>query len=90
MGLPKTKSATVFREDLYETLKEVAKGTPYLVTQREGDNVVLLSQASYNKMLEEQEILRNIAAGVSDLETGRVMTHDAVVKRLRKLQKKWK
>jgi PHD/YefM family antitoxin component YafN of YafNO toxin-antitoxin module len=90
MGLPKTKSATVFRQDLYETLREVANGTPCLVTQREGDNVVLISQAVYNKMLEEQEVLRNIAAGVADLDAGRVMTHKAAVARLRKLQGKWK
>lgn len=90
MALPKTKSATVFRENLYETLKEVAKGVPCLVTQREGENIVLLSQKAYNKMLEEQELLRNIAAGVADLETGRAISHDQAVVRFRKLQKKWK
>ncbi|MFH1017960.1 MAG: type II toxin-antitoxin system Phd/YefM family antitoxin [Pseudomonadota bacterium] len=90
MGLPKTKSATVFREDLYETLKEVAKGTPYLVTQRGGDNIVLLSQTVYNKMLEEQDILRSIAAGVADIEAGRMVAHRAAVARFRKLQQKWK
>ena len=90
MAIPKIKSATVFRNDLYETLKDVARGTPCLVTQKSGDSVVLLSQTEYNRMLEEQDLLRNIAAGVSDLEAGRSMSHKAAITRLRKLQEKWK
>jgi PHD/YefM family antitoxin component YafN of YafNO toxin-antitoxin module len=90
MPTPKIKSATAFRGDLYETLKEVGKGTLYLVTQKEGDPVVLISQAEYNRLLEEQSVLRNIAAGVADLELGRVVPHKTAISRLRKLQEKWK
>ncbi|HLG18635.1 MAG TPA: type II toxin-antitoxin system Phd/YefM family antitoxin [Bdellovibrionota bacterium] len=90
MTIPKVKSATVFRNDLYETLKEVGNGTPYLVTQKDGDPVVLISQTEYNRLLAEQVVLRNIAAGVADLESGKVVPHKTAVSRLRKLQEKWK
>ncbi len=90
MAIPKIKSATVFRNDLYETLKEVGKGIPYLVTQKDGDSVILISQTEYNRLLEEQDVLRNIAAGVADLESGKAIPHKTAVSRIRKLQEKWK
>lgn len=90
MAIPKVKSATVFRSDLYETLKEVGKGTPYVITQKDGDAVVLISQTEYNRLLEEQNLLRNIAAGVADLEAGKLVSHKTAVFRFRKLQEKWK
>ena len=88
--IPKTKSATVFRKDLYDTLKEVSEGSIYLVTQKQGDNVVLIAQEQYNKILSEREVLRAISAGVADIETGKTHAHKAAVSRLRKLQSRWK
>ena len=88
--IPKTKSATVFRKDLYDTLKEVAEGEIYLVTQKQGDNVVLIAQEEYNKILNEREVLRAISAGVADIESGNTHSHKKAVSRLRKLQFKWK
>ena len=88
--VPKTKSATAFRNDLYGTLKEVAKGDTYLVTQKDGDNVILISQEKYNKILYEQEVLREISIGVSDLEEGRFHTHKEALAFMKKLQAKWK
>jgi prevent-host-death family protein len=90
MALPRVKSATVFRNDLYETLREVGQGTPCLVTQKSGDAVVLISQSEYNRMLEEQDLLRSIAAGVADFEAGRTLSHRAAISRLHKLKNKWK
>lgn len=88
--IPKTKSATVFRKDLYETLKEVSEGDVCLVTQKQGDNVVLISQGEYNKILSEREVLRAISSGVADIEEGKAHSHKSAVARLRKLQAKWK
>jgi PHD/YefM family antitoxin component YafN of YafNO toxin-antitoxin module len=88
--IPKTKSATAFRKDLYETLKEVAAGDTCLVTQKEGDNVVLISQEKYNKILYEQEVLREISIGVTDIEEGRFHSHKDALALMKKLQAKWK
>lgn len=90
MGIPKIKSATGFRSELYETLREVGNGVPYLITQKDGDSVVLISQTDYNRLLAEQDVLRNIAAGVADLESGKAVPHRTAVAHLRKLQEKWK
>lgn len=90
MGIPKTKSVTALRDDLYETLRKVANGQPLLVTQKQGDNIVLLSQKDYNKILEECELLRAVASGVEDIESKKVVGHESASKRLRKLQAKWK
>lgn len=90
MAIPKIKSATRFRNDLYETLKEVAEGEPCLITQKEGKNVILLSQDDYNRILNDQEVLRAISVGVSDFDQGKVFSHRTALSRLKKLRKKWK
>ena len=90
MAIPKIKTATSFRQSLYQTLKDVAKGKTYVVTQKQSDPVVLISQEKYNKILEEREVLKSIAAGVADLEAGRIVPHAKAVARLNKLTKKWK
>ncbi len=90
MAIPKIKTATSFRQSLYETLKDVAKGKTYVVTQKQSDPVVLISQEKYNRVLEEREVLKSIAAGVADLEARKTLTHANALSRLNKLKKKWK
>lgn len=88
--IPKTKTATSFRQDLYDSLKAVADGDTLVVTQKQGGNVVLISQDEYNRILGERELLRSIATGVGDLEAGRKHDHKDAVSRLKKIQSKWK
>lgn len=90
MGIPKIKSATAFRENLYETLKDVTDGNTYVVTQKEGKNIVLISQEDFNVLLDEREVLRSISLGISDLEEGKKVKHQDAVASLRKLKNKWK
>ena len=88
--IPKTKTATAFRAELYETLKDVSKGDAILITQRESGNIVVISQEKFNAVLTENATLRAISAGVADLEAGRAVKHRKAVSQLRKLQKEWK
>ena len=90
MGLPKIKSATNFRDSLYETLKEVAEGESHIVTSKNGRNVVLISLDEYNKLLDECQVLRAIATGVADLDSERTVTHKQASAKLRKLKSSWK
>lgn len=90
MGLPKIKSATNFRDSLYETLKEVAEGESHIVTSKNGRNVVLISLDEYNKLLDECQVLRAIGMGVADLDSERTVTHKQASAKLRKLKSSWK
>jgi prevent-host-death family protein len=90
MGVPKIKSATKFRENLYETLKEVVEGETYIVTYKGEKNVVLISQDDFNQILDECDLLRSIAIGISDLEEGATLPHKKAVGHLRKIKGKWK
>jgi PHD/YefM family antitoxin component YafN of YafNO toxin-antitoxin module len=90
MALPKIKNATQFRENLYETLKNVSDGEPHLITQKDADPVVLISQRQYQKVLEENELLKAIHEGMEDVRAGRVYSHEEMVQHLQKLTSKWK
>ena len=90
MGIPKIKSATHFRETLYETLREVCEGQFQIISNQNGQNVVLISQEDYNKLLEECETQRSIALGVLDLDSGKSVSHKKATATLRKLKASWK
>ncbi len=90
MGIPKIKNATQFRETLYDTLKKVAEGEPHVITQKENDSVVLISQKEFNQLTEERETLRAIAIGTSEIEAGHVLSHKDALKRLKSLKAEWK
>jgi prevent-host-death family protein len=90
MKMPKIKSATDVRKHLYDTLKEVSEGDPQIVTHRQGEAVVLISQRRFNALIEEKEVLEEIALGVADLKAGNTVTHEEALKQLREHQRKWK
>jgi len=90
MGTPKVKSATALRSDLYDTLKEVSEGKKQMITHKQGEPVVLLSVTDYDKLLEEQEFLRQTAIGLAQLESGDGVSHQDALKKFTKMQKKWK
>ena len=89
MKIPKIKSATEFRNSLYETLNEVAQGDPQLITHKRGEAVVLISQEKFNAMIDEKDVLREIAAGTAELDNGLGIPHDKVVSELKARRKKW-
>ena len=74
VGIPKIKSASELRKDLYTSLKEVSKGTTQVVTHKQGEPVVLISQSEFNKLSEENSILRNLEVGLADIRAGKLYT----------------
>lgn len=90
MGIPKTKTATTLRSDLYESLKDVSEGEIEVITHKQGDPVVLISQDKFNKLLDEKEALKKMAIGLSQIKDGKGVSHKTAVSRLKKLSKKWK
>jgi len=90
MGIPKVKNATQFRETLYDTLKRVAEGEAHLITQKESDSVVLISQKQFDRLTEERETLRAMALGAAELDSGKTLTHREVLSRLKALKSEWK
>ena len=90
MGIPKIKNATQFRETLYDTLKKVAEGEPHLITQKESDPVVLISQKEFDRITTEREILRAMAMGAAEADAGKTVSHKEALKRLKSLKSRWK
>jgi prevent-host-death family protein len=91
MKMPKIKSATELRANLFETLREVQEGEPQLVTHTKGsDGVVLISQSRLNALLEENEVLKSIGKGRNDATSGRTYSNEEATKRIRKMQSKWR
>ena len=90
MKMPKIKSATELRSTLYETLHEVAEGDPQVITHKRGEAVVLISQEKFNAIIDEKEVLKEIAAGVAELDAGLGIPHDEVVAQLKARRAKWK
>ncbi|MGH9897920.1 MAG: type II toxin-antitoxin system prevent-host-death family antitoxin [Pyrinomonadaceae bacterium] len=91
MKVPKVKSATELRANLFETLREVQEGEPQLVTHTKGsDGVILISQAKLNALLEENDVLKSIAHGRADVASRRTVSHGEASKRIKKMQSKWR
>ena len=90
MGLPKIKTATDLRNDLYESLKEVSQGQKQVVTHKQGDPVVLLSQSEYDHLVDENERLKKMALGLTQIKEGKGISHKNAVAKLKEMSKKWK
>ena len=75
MGTPKIKSATSFRNNLYETLKEVSRGHFHIIT---------------HEIVDEKESLQKMAIGLAQIEQGKGVPHKKALKKLEALKKKWK
>ncbi len=90
MSSPKIKSATTLRNELYETLKEVSKGKSQIITHKQGEPVLLVSKEEYDQLLDQNESLRKMAVGLSQIEAGDGVSHKNAVKKLKAIKKKWK
>lgn len=90
MKIPKTQSASDLRANLFETLREVQEGDPQLITHTKGsDGVILISQARLNAILEENDVLKSINKGRTDVAAGQVLSMTEMKESLREMQTKW-
>ncbi len=87
MGLPKIKSATEVRKDLFSTIHEVLEGHVQVITHKDGDSV-LLSKDKYDALLDKIETLQGISRGLRDLSEQRSSSHEESVKELDAYMKK--
>lgn len=87
MAIPKIKSVSELRKDLYSSLKEASEGETQVITHKQGEPVVLISQSEYNKVFEENEILRNLSIGLSDVRSNKTHTTSEVKERLTQRRK---
>jgi prevent-host-death family protein len=90
MKIPKVKSATELRSTLYKTLSEVAHGDPQVITHKRGDACVLISAEKFNALVEEKDALKEISAGIAELDAGLGIPHEDVVNALKARRAKWK
>jgi len=58
---------------------------PVLITQHGRGAAVLLDVAEYERLLEEDQIRRSVAAGIDDANAGRVRPHSEAMADLRTL-----
>lgn len=66
-----------FRANTAETLKRVREtGRPVILTQNGRSAAVLLDVDSYQALLEENELLKDLRAAMEDLRSGRVTPHE--------------
>ena len=86
MGLPKIKSATEIRSDLFTTIQDVLKGQIQVITHKDGDSV-LLSKANYDLLLDKIDTLEGISRGLKDLSEGRFFSHSEAMSKLNKHMK---
>ena len=73
-----------FRAQAASMLQQVREtGRPIVLTQRGRGSAVLLDLRSYQAMLDELELLRDIHRGLTDAAAGRVVEHDSVLEQLK-------
>lgn len=90
MGTPKIKSATTLRNELYDTLKQVSDGDPQIVTHKQGEPVVLISKVDYDLILDQNESLKKMSIGLSQIESGLGINHKDALKKIKAMKNKWK
>ena len=88
MGLPKVKTSSELRENLSETINDVNDGVEHVISHKSG-NIVLISERNYSKMLKKLEDLKQIALGISEIDSGKGISHSNAKSKLRSLKKKW-
>lgn len=72
-----------FRANAASMLKRVKEtGRPLVLTQNGRGAAVLLDVAEYQALLEENELLRNVQQGLSDVAAGRTVPHEEARARL--------
>ncbi len=82
MALPKIKSATDLRKDLFGTIQDVLKGQIQIITHKDGDSV-LISKEVYDGLLDKIDTLNGISRGLKDLADQNSHSHKEVLKSLK-------
>lgn len=88
MGLPKVKTSSELRDNLSETINDVNNGIEHLISHKSG-NIVLISESNYSKILQDLENLKQIALGISEIDSGKGIPHSKAKNQLASLKKKW-
>jgi prevent-host-death family protein len=77
---------TAFRANVSSFVDQVRQtGRPLVLTQRGRSAAVLLGAADYEALIEELEVLRDIALSERELSEGKGIPHEEVAEELRKL-----
>mgnify|MGYP000959954946 CR=1 FL=1 len=72
-----------FKAQAAQWFRRVAENNqPVVITQNGKPAGVLLSPAEFDRLVERQRFIESVAAGVADLDAGRVMTTDELKRRL--------
>lgn len=75
---------TEFRANAAQFIEQVqSTGEPVILTQHGRSAAVLLDVASYEAMLDELALFRDVRQAEDEVAAGKAMTHAAVTKRLR-------
>lgn len=70
--IPKPISPTELRQNLYNVVREVARGErQYIVTPGEDEGVVMLSRGAYNAMIAERALLRELRRAEAEIAAGK-------------------
>lgn len=65
-----------FRANTADTIRRVREsGRPIVLTQNGRSAVVLLDVGSYQALIEENELLRDLHSGLEDVRAGRLTAH---------------
>ena len=88
MGLPKVKTSSELRENLSETISEVNEGREHIISHKSG-NVILISETNYSKIIKELKDLKQIALGISEIDSGKGISHTNAKAKITALKKKW-
>jgi len=74
---------TAFRANVAAFVEQVrATGRPLVLTQHGRGAAVLLGAADYEALVDELELLRDIAVAEREIEAGEAIPHDEVERRL--------
>lgn len=87
MGLPKVKTASSLREEIYETLNSVAEGHVHLITHKSGESV-LISKKEYDSLVDEIELQKSVMAGLQDYIEEKIYSHSEALKKFEKIRRK--
>jgi len=75
---------TEFRANAAQFIEQVREtGAPMILTQHGRSAAVLMDVDSYESMMDELALLRDVRESESQIAAGKVVNHDTVAKRLR-------
>ena len=89
MALPKIKTASQLRSNLYESLTNVSDGDLLIITHKSGDSV-LISKDKYDQILDDNETQKSIMAGLQEFYENKIYSNKEALKEIDTVRNKWK